>query len=223
MDSRLELITTMVPPNSIVADIGTDHGHLIVELVGKGLAKSGYACDINKMPLEKARRAIKNAGLEDKITAVQCDGLTGMDGKDINCFVIAGMGGELISAILERSPLKGQKDITYILQPMTKPERLREYLYANGYEIIQEGCATEGRFTYCVMKTQYTGNTTLPDPIDLYLGAIGDLNTPHKLLYAKKVYNRIHTKLNGLKRSGVDSPELATVAAQINKKIKDWS
>ena len=223
MDSRLELITTMVRPNSCVADIGTDHGHLIVELVRRQIAKSGYACDINKMPLEKARRAIKEAGLSDVITPVLCDGLSGLESYPIDHFVIAGMGGELIASILERSPFQGKTGIRYILQPMTKPEKLREYLYTNGFEMLEENCATEGRFTYSVMLVTYTGQSKTPSLMEKYLGGLVQLDNPHKLLYAKKVYNRLNTKINGLKKTGVDDLDLIALAHEINNKIKEWS
>lgn len=221
MDSRLELIASMVGPGSTVADIGTDHGHLIVELVKRGIARNGYACDINEMPLEKAKREIECAGLQDKITPVLCDGLEGLKNCSPDHIVIAGMGGELISSILDRSPLKGRGGIHYILQPMTKPERLREYLYTNGYEIIREDCATEGKFTYSVILARFTGKPHTPTLREKFLGEITDFNNPYRKLYGRRVLGRLHNKVSGMKQAGQEVPDLSLLAQEIERELEN--
>ena len=55
LDRRLKQVAEMVLPGAKVADIGTDHGHLMAYLMQQGKIAGGYACDINEKPLNKAR------------------------------------------------------------------------------------------------------------------------------------------------------------------------
>ena len=57
LSKRLAAIAQMVRPGRITADIGTDHGHLIVWLAATGRIPRGFACDVNPKPLENAVRA----------------------------------------------------------------------------------------------------------------------------------------------------------------------
>ena len=66
LSNRLGQIARMVQPGSVVADIGTDHGQLMVYLAQNGTIRRGYACDINEKPLNKARQIIADYGLEDR-------------------------------------------------------------------------------------------------------------------------------------------------------------
>ena len=70
LSNRLGQIARMVQPGSVVADIGTDHGQLMVYLAQNGTIRRGYACDINEKPLNKARQIIADYGLEDRIECV---------------------------------------------------------------------------------------------------------------------------------------------------------
>ena len=70
LSNRLGQIARMVQPGSVVADIGTDHGQLMVYLAQNGTGTCrGYACDINEKPLNKARQIIADYGLEDRMNA----------------------------------------------------------------------------------------------------------------------------------------------------------
>ena len=64
------LYTSCVPAGVIVADIGTDHAFLPVELVSSGQIPRAYACDIGVGPLEHARATIEEAGLQAQIALI---------------------------------------------------------------------------------------------------------------------------------------------------------
>lgn len=224
MDNRLELIKTLVPQGSRVADIGADHGRLVVELVLSGRATGGFACDINRQPLEKSIKAIREAGLQQQITPLLCDGLAGLSPQDVDCIVIAGMGGELISDILERSPeFRSRPELVYLLQPMTKADKLREYLFMNGYDFATEECVTEGRFTYSVIMVRYTGMPHTPTLRERLFGGVTRFDTPDRVLYAKRVLNRLNKKIQGLHQSGGNAPELEKLAVSIKQQLKEDS
>jgi len=59
LSERLKTIADFVPLNSIVGDIGTDHGYLPVYLIEKGISKKVIASDISQKSLEKIIHLVK--------------------------------------------------------------------------------------------------------------------------------------------------------------------
>ncbi len=104
LDGRLAAVAALVRPGSRVADIGTDHGLLMVHLLQSGRAAGGYACDLREKPLAAARRAVAAAGFADRIHCLQADGLDALSSGMADDIVMAGMGGELIARLIERRP-----------------------------------------------------------------------------------------------------------------------
>ena len=104
----------------IAADIGADHGYLACALVESGVCERAIAADINPQPLSSAIEHIAQSGLADKIDAVLSDGLENVPQEGVTDVICAGMGGELIAAILSRGEWQKQlRGCTLILQPMT--------------------------------------------------------------------------------------------------------
>lgn len=65
------------------------------------------------------------------------------------------MGGNLIRDILENDLDKVKKLEYLLLQPAQNPEVLREYLYTNDYEILEEDiCLDEDKY-YEIFKVKY--------------------------------------------------------------------
>ena len=67
LDARLSAIASLVRPGVRCADIGTDHGHLIAWLAASGRILSGFACDINRKPLDKAACSLSEYGVSDRV------------------------------------------------------------------------------------------------------------------------------------------------------------
>ena len=81
---------------------------------------------------------------------------------------MAGMGGELIARLLEKCPWV-KNGVNLVLQPMTKWDVLRKWLYDNGFEVKKELACTEGLFAYSVVQAVYIGKTPSYDCDDRYL------------------------------------------------------
>jgi len=128
LSSRLSAIAELVPENARLCDVGTDHGYLPAYLLQWGKIEYAAASDIRQGPLDSAHRTLRAAGVESRARLVLADGLSGLKPSETDCVVIAGMGGETITGILERSVDIITSDMTLILQPMTKAEKLRETL-----------------------------------------------------------------------------------------------
>lgn len=160
MDKRLLTCASLCVGRHI-ADIGTDHGYLPCYMTAEGLCDTALACDTAPMPLDSARKHIAENGLGDRVRCILSDGLEKVPLEGLSDIVIAGMGGELILRILEScTELKNAvPPINLVLQPMTKWDTLRSWLYENGFTVTAELPCTSGRFVYSVMQTHYTGET----------------------------------------------------------------
>lgn len=135
---RLITIKNFVKENSIVADIGTDHGYIPGYLIENNISKKVIATDISKGSLDKAIEYIEKIGYKEYIDTRLGNGLEVLKPYEVDTVIIAGMGGLLIKDIIERD-LEITKTINnFIFQPMGAAEELRKYLYENNFKIIDE-------------------------------------------------------------------------------------
>lgn len=221
-DKRLLLCASFVGGRA-AADIGTDHGFLPAHLIVNDICDRCIAADINPLPLEQARNTVKEYALEDKVTLVLSDGLHEVDLSGVSDIVIAGMGGELISKIISECDLLFSVDNAYslILQPMTRPWALREYLYSAGFEIEEEKCVREGRFIYSVIKAHFIGKApSYPDDERYrYFGRI-DLDDETGSAYAADRVGKLRSAAEGMIESP-DSREQGEKQMQIVNKLTE--
>ncbi len=174
LDERLETVASLVRRGSVIADVGADHGYLVCELINRGVCPSGFATDINEMPLERARETVARCGLEDRVTLALCDGLSGLKPGCAQDVVIAGMGGELICSIIAAAPWLRESGIRLILQPMSKAGELRRWLCRSGFGIICERAALAGGHVYTVIAAAYTGEEYEPDELFALTGRLAE-------------------------------------------------
>ena len=155
ISKRLETILKLIPNGEVLADIGTDHGYIPTYAVKNNIVKKAIAADISKGSLEKAVIEIKNNNLQTKIETRLGSGLEVLEVDEADVVVIAGMGGILISEILNESYHKKYKAKHHILifQPVQFPEKLRQYLYKNNFDILDEELIEdEGKFYHIIVR-----------------------------------------------------------------------
>lgn len=185
LDGRLSEIAKLVRLDKRICDVGTDHALLPCYLCENG-ATDVTASDINLNPLDYARDNIDKYGFTGRIKLVQSDGLKNIPPCDD--IIIAGMGGELIAEIIGGCTFVTE-DTRFILQPMTKAEYLRRWLYSSGYEIMLENGAESAGKPYTVMLVRYTGEKRMIDDEFAFFGKCTDER------YIKKVCIQL-TKLS---------------------------
>ena len=168
-DNRLLSAIPYLRTGGVVADIGTDHAYLPIELCRRSICRRAVACDINEGPINAARANIRAAGLSDRIDTLCTDGLHGVEPYAPDDILIFGMGGELIVRILREAPWVRNDRIGLILQPMSRAEILRRYLWENGFEIRGEPLPRADRL-YQTICARYTGNAETFDEADLLVG-----------------------------------------------------
>jgi len=215
LDNRLSAVAGMIRRGSVFADIGSDHAYLACALVLRGVCLKAYACDINTGPLSRAGDTIKKYGLTDRVEAILSDGLSALRDVRVDDIAIAGMGGELITRIIGDAPWAALEDIRFILQPMTKAEYLREWLYASGFEIEAEAAAIDGRFVYPVMRVKYTGKSRKIPMLFAWTGKIWD-NTDDA---SQHYLCRMHAKARKIARARNDE-EYIRLMRMLEEKIR---
>jgi len=170
MNKRLEKIASFVRPGRGLVDVGTDHGYLPLWLAEHGYEGALFASDIVPKPLASAERNFIEAGFEDRIELLLCDGLSLCPPEKINTIVVAGMGGDTICGILDRAEWCLDEAYTLILQPMTKCEVLRFWLVNNGFYLRREEYVRDCGTIYQVIEAGYGKVMSLSDA-ELYIGA----------------------------------------------------
>lgn len=164
LSPRLLKIVGLIPANSVVADIGTDHALLPVYLVVTGRCPRVIATDVRPGPLEAARRTVEEFSASDAIELRLGHGLSVIEPREADVIVIAGMGGRAMTHILERSPEVALAARRLILQPMSGAALVRRWLISRGFRIAQEELAAEGGHIYEVIAAE-PGAEPSPDPV----------------------------------------------------------
>ena len=212
LDERLKMCASLVRKSARLVDVGCDHAYLPISLLKSGQIERAIASDINEMPLKSGEDNAKKYGVNN-IDFRLGSGLRAVKPEDrITDIVIAGMGGEIISEIIDESPLTKDKNINLVLQPMSKSEELISYLYKNGFEITEQKCVVCKGKCYTVIVASYTGESPEIDDAFLYTGKL-DLKNEVNLRFIKTQIKHLKNKSKG------DSSLLKTID-KLNKVIQ---
>jgi tRNA (adenine22-N1)-methyltransferase len=153
LSKRLEAISSLVPNNSKVIDIGCDHGLLDIYLYQSKISPKVIASDINENALNNAKENIKNNNLEKYIETRLGNGLETLTEKDnINTIIISGMGSHTAIGILKNNLNKLKKIDTIIIQSNTKIELLRKEVIKLNYIIEDELLVEDNKKVYTIIK-----------------------------------------------------------------------
>lgn len=202
LTDRLLKIASLVSDDKKIADIGTDHGYIPVYLLKEGRVPFAVLADVNKGPLDNARKEVIQNNLLEKVDLRLGSGIEVLEIGEVEEVIIAGMGGILISELLEAKKEVAHSIEKLILQPMQAQEELRRYLLNNGYEILKEVLVREDFRIYEIIVAKYTGkNTIIEDEIQFEVG-IKLLENKDSLFYdfiEKKIktYSAIVNQLEG--------------------------
>ena len=222
LDSRLSAVADFVREGKTVADIGTDHAYLLAYLLQQGIIKKGIAADLRKGPLENARKTLIESDQLEKVNLILSDGLDELKKGDCEDIVIAGMGGILIKEILERTPWVFDESIHIIAQPMTHAEVLRRFFLENGFKILEESSATDGKRYYCIISAQYDGVKRDAEEWYTYVGELIKNRDNVSQTYIEKTVATLDKKLAAMKNAGVEDVDtLAHTVATLKQKITE--
>lgn len=221
ISQRLKTIAGLVNVGARVADIGADHGYLSIYLIKEGIASYVYTCDIGEKPLENARRNIEKTGVKN-IELRLSDGLEKIEPEEIDTVIIAGLGGDVISGILERAEwLKNEKYIL-VLQPMTSADTLRRFLVDNSFSVKEEISISENGKIYTAFSAVHCAEKEETNPAFYYIGCLKYQSETDKLYINKqlRILKKCRQDIENVPHKKAHFDELGIIIEQIEKTIR---
>lgn len=208
---RLKYISELVSDGKKIADIGTDHGYIPISLLLDKKISFAILSDINRGPLNNAKKEVTKNNVQNYVDLRLGSGMETLRDGEVDQVIIAGMGGILISDIIEKKIELSKNLDKLILQPMQAPEELRRYLSKNGFKIIDEHFVREDHRIYEIIEAVYDKEllTEKQDDEDFeqkkYTQYIYSLfkNNGDKLIYTSSYYENIRKKINHIVKNHI--------------------
>lgn len=204
--NRIKEITKCIGNYRCLADVGCDHGLLIIEAFNSCNLKKAIAIDNKEGPLQQAINNISNYNFKSNVRFSLSSGISDID-DDTDVVVIAGMGGKLISNILDGNIRNVNR---FILQPNRDTFDVRKKIQDIGFKIVFEKMVYDSGKYYEIIVSDKTDDVLCYSNDELEFGPYF-LNNKSEL-FIEKWQNEI-TKLDNIKKE-------TTVHQELNKKIE---
>lgn len=224
LSNRLKTVASLIPKGSVLADIGTDHAYLPIYALQNGIICRAICGDVREGPLLAARKNVREANLEDEIVIRKGDGLAVIEPDDqVDCITICGMGGSLITSILEQGKDQLTSVKALILQPNNAAEQVRHWLINHNWKLAQEIILEEEGHIYEILlarpdsgvrRSTYSEKALLFGPF-----LLKEKSVPFQKKWAreKREWIRILDEL----QKAEETPEIQRKKADLERKI-NW-
>ncbi len=194
---RLKAVADLICECDCFLDVGTDHAYLPAYIIENRISKKAIASDINPNPLKNAEKTLEEYGLTQKIELRLSAGFENIIPFSAQEIAIAGMGGIMISDMINATSWLKDERVHLVLQPMTHFENVRRALFENGFEIDKECTVAEDKRVYVVMSARYTAAKREHEPYEEYVGTLAFSKNESDILFVKKVLDALYKKYNG--------------------------
>ncbi len=188
INKRLTTISAFINENDKVIDIGCDHDLLAIYMYQKNRIKI-VGSDINSEPLNLAKINLEKNDLSNTLELRLGDGLSTI--KDEDTIVISGMGGILITKILNDINKYNIKKL--IISPNDNFPLTREFITKKGFKIDSEIMVCDSN-KYYLVSVYIKGY----ESINYFFGKLNN-KEPDNISYFKYLIdtnNRIINKLS---------------------------
>lgn len=196
VSKRLELLSNETIGCNSIVDVGCDHGLFSIYSILTHGTKHAYLLDINEEPLKSARTNCVKYKVTDKVTFLLSDGLLNYKGT-VDCLVISGIGGYLMTKILSESLDKVKTAKKLVLQPNSDFEVLRTFLFENGFDIVVENMILDNE-KYCYYLTAEVDNREYVEE-DIMFGPLlrHSISNTYYNYWVKK-YNKLLSEIKNI-------------------------
>jgi len=156
LDDRLAAVAAQIRSDTH-ADIGSDHGSLLAELLGCRRIQFGIAVENKQLPYQNSVRALTGLSAEVRLG----DGLNVLKPGEADSLSICGMGAESMRDILlaHRDRIPQQ----VVLQVFHKPEIIRRWALDSGFH-LQDETITRGKRHYTILSYRRSADLETIDP-----------------------------------------------------------
>ena len=157
---RLIKITEFIGENDFVADIGADHGKLIIEIANK-YKNNRYLAVENKIgPFTNLKNAVESYNYHKNIECSLSNGIEYLP-EYINTLVFSGMGGYNVINIIRKSlnNLKNVKKIIFSVHKNTL--NLEYFLKSYGYFPVNAALVEDHEKFYDIVATEFNEELAL--------------------------------------------------------------
>lgn len=156
LSKRLNNIALLIEKNNVIADIGCDHGKILLYVLKNNLANFVYGSDISPKSVNKTSILLAENNFNNFKTLTS-DGFSAYSTKElseINSFIIAGMGGQEIIKILKTvvSNENFAQLKSFIIQPQNNAIQVREFLNSFNLPIELDFIIEEKNKFYNIIK-----------------------------------------------------------------------
>lgn len=159
LSQRLQKIASYISSGVYFADIGSDHGYLPCYVCLHDKEARAIAGEVNEGPMMRTEQSVQTYGLTDRVFVRLGDGLEVIQpNENVKEIVIAGMGGSLISEILENGKDKLIPVNRLILQPNNHAEIVRKLLSRLQYYLTDEIIFEENGHIYEILVADKHAN-----------------------------------------------------------------
>ncbi|MEI5905814.1 tRNA (adenine(22)-N(1))-methyltransferase TrmK [Bacillus spongiae] len=218
LSNRLERVAAFIPHGARLADIGSDHAYLPCNVIKKGIVNFAIAGEVVPGPYQSAKQQVELLQLAEFVHVRLGSGLEVIEKGEVNAITIAGMGGTLITSILEEGKSKLTGEERLILQPNISAISIRKWLVANDWALVAEEIIEEDGKIYEVLVAE-RGKSQRYSEAELLLG-------PFLMAHKNEVFRKKWTfELTQWKQilanmmSAVDTDALQNKKTEILKKI----
>lgn len=171
ISKRIKTLSSLIRPFTNIADVGCDHGYLIVESFLNHSINFAQAIDNKEGPLLSANENINKYDFYNQVLFTLSEGITDLDPR-VEVLVIAGLGGLSIIEILTANPTKLRNIKRIILQPNRNIYEVRKWAATHKWEIINEIILEENEIFYEVLVLERAIEPIFYTEKDLIFGPV---------------------------------------------------
>ena len=150
--------------------------------------------------------------------------MTGINPHEVDEIVIAGMGGELISQIIDGASWVKKEKKRLILQPVSSESDLRIYLRDNKFKLERERAVLSFGRIYTVFSAIYTGKLNKTEIEYPYVGKLYEEVNKTSVEYLKRQIKDLENQNKGnlLRKNKEDYFSNLCIIKRIKKIISDF-
>ena len=188
LSKRLQTVLEFIDVKDKVADIGADHGYLVIAMRELGV-EFLQVVENKKGPLERAKQ---NLGDFDNVIFSLSDGISDLN-LNIDTVTICGMGGLNIVEILNNNLDTAKRLNKIVMQANSKTFELRQFLNDNGFSIDEEEIVKDGDKYYEIVVSSYKG---LQEKISYHELLFGPILLKKKSKIFVEYYQHVKNNIN---------------------------